>query len=154
MTQTYTVTATVTRQPTPAEYRESLRQGTLAAVPDGIISATIEAPTQQEALEKGKTCIVGCLRRGQEAAGFTCRPASEPRPMTEAELTGKTYTATWIAYHRARRGMTQKQLSEASGVNFRQIQKAEGGESRPGNMTAKNFLAIADALGVDPHALL
>lgn len=51
-------------------------------------------------------------------------------------------------------GMTQKQLSETSGVNIRQIQRVENGESEAENLTAKNLLAIADALGVDPHSLL
>lgn len=50
--------------------------------------------------------------------------------------------------------MTQAQLAEASGVNVRQIQRVESGSSTEGNMTAKNLLAIADALGVDPHILL
>ena len=51
-------------------------------------------------------------------------------------------------------GMTQAQLAEASGVNIRQIQRVESGSSTESNMTAKNLLAMADALGVDPHILL
>lgn len=51
-------------------------------------------------------------------------------------------------------GLTQKQLADLSGVNVRQIQRVEIGEAEAGNLTAKNLLAIADALGVDPHALL
>lgn len=59
-----------------------------------------------------------------------------------------------LKFQRVALGMTQKQLAEASGVNIRQIQRAENGESEAGNLTAKNLLAIADALGVDPHSLL
>lgn len=50
--------------------------------------------------------------------------------------------------------MTQQQLAEKSGVNVRQIQRVESGESLAGNLTAKNLIAIADALGVDPHSLI
>lgn len=51
-------------------------------------------------------------------------------------------------------GITQKQLADASGVNVRQIQRVEIGESEAGNLTAKNLLAIADALGVEPRTLI
>ncbi len=50
--------------------------------------------------------------------------------------------------------MTQQQLADESGVNVRQIQRMESGESLAGNLTAKNLIAIADALGVDPHSLI
>ena len=51
-------------------------------------------------------------------------------------------------------GLTQRQLSELSGVNIRQIQRVESGASQASNLTAKNLIAIADALGVDPHELI
>lgn len=51
-------------------------------------------------------------------------------------------------------GLTQRQLSELSGVNIRQIQRVESGASQASNLTAKNLIAIADALGVDPHKLI
>ena len=44
-------------------------------------------------------------------------------------------------------GMTQKELSERSGVNIRQIQKYESGEYSLDNMTAKTADAISHALG-------
>lgn len=50
--------------------------------------------------------------------------------------------------------MTQQQLADESGVNIRQIQRVESGESLAGNLTARNLIAIADALGVDPHSLI
>lgn len=59
-----------------------------------------------------------------------------------------------LKFQRVALGMTQQQLAEASGVNVRQIRRVESGCSTEGNMTAKNLLAIADALGVDPHTLL
>ena len=51
-------------------------------------------------------------------------------------------------------GLTQQQLAKLSGVNPRQIQRVELGESDAGNLTARNLLAIADALGVDPRELI
>lgn len=51
-------------------------------------------------------------------------------------------------------GLTQQQLADRSGVNIRQIQRVEFGTSDAGNLTARNLLAIADALNVDPHELI
>ena len=59
-----------------------------------------------------------------------------------------------LASVRKSAGMTQAQLARKSGVNIRQIQRVEEGTSEAGNLTAKNLLAIADALGVDPHDLI
>lgn len=59
-----------------------------------------------------------------------------------------------LRYARIAAGLTQQQLADISGVNVRQIRRVEIGEAEAGNLTAKNMLAIADALGVDPHALL
>lgn len=50
--------------------------------------------------------------------------------------------------------MTQANLAEKSGVNIRQIQRVELGEAEAGNLTAKNLIAIADAIGVDPKDLI
>lgn len=55
---------------------------------------------------------------------------------------------------RAAAGLTQKQLAEAASVNIRLVQKIEGGEAEAANLTAKNLLALADALGVDPRSLM
>ena len=43
--------------------------------------------------------------------------------------------------------MTQKELSERSGINIRLIQKYESGEYSLNNMTAKTAYAISHALG-------
>lgn len=51
-------------------------------------------------------------------------------------------------------GITQKQLAEAAGVNIRLVQKVEGGDAEAGNLTARNLLALADALGVEPRELI
>lgn len=61
---------------------------------------------------------------------------------------------TKLEWSRRMANMTQAQLAEASGVNVRQIQRVELGEAEAGNLTAKNLLAIADALGVDARELL
>lgn len=61
---------------------------------------------------------------------------------------------TKLEWSRRMAGMTQAELAEKSGVNIRQIQRVEIGEADPGNLTARNLLAIADALGVDIRGLL
>ena len=61
---------------------------------------------------------------------------------------------TKLEWSRLVAGMTQAQLAEASGVNIRQIQRVELGEAEAGNLTAKNLIAIADALGVDVRDLI
>lgn len=61
---------------------------------------------------------------------------------------------TKLEWARRMAELTQAQLAEASGVNIRQIQRVELGEAEAGNLTARNLLAIADALGVDVRELL
>lgn len=59
-----------------------------------------------------------------------------------------------IREHRKTKHMTLRQLSDLSGVSVTQIQAVETGQSSPGNMAAKNLLAIAAALKSDPYELL
>ncbi|WP_156622053.1 helix-turn-helix domain-containing protein [Flavonifractor plautii] len=61
---------------------------------------------------------------------------------------------TNLEWYRRGAGLSIKELSEASGVNIRQIQRVELGESEAGNLTAKNLLALADVLEIDPHKLI
>lgn len=61
---------------------------------------------------------------------------------------------TKLEWSRRMAELTQAQLAEASGVNIRQIQRVELGEAEAGNLTARNLIAIADALGVDIKGLL
>ena len=61
---------------------------------------------------------------------------------------------TKLEWARQGAGLTQKQLSDAACVNIRLIQKVEGGEAEPGNLTAKNLLSIAKALNVSPYDLI
>ena len=70
--------------------------------------------------------------------GLDCRD----RPITKLE------------WSRRMADMTQAELAQKSGVNIRQIQRVELGEAEAGNLTAKNLLALADALGVDARNLL
>lgn len=59
-----------------------------------------------------------------------------------------------LLYQRSIMGMTQKELSEKSGVNIRQIQRYESGTSGCENMTLKNAIAISDTLACDVRDLL
>lgn len=51
-------------------------------------------------------------------------------------------------------GFTQQSLACACNMQIRQIQRLESGDVLPGDMAAKNLFAVADALGIDPRALL
>lgn len=51
-------------------------------------------------------------------------------------------------------GIDLKTISEVSGVGIRQIQRVMLGETDAGNMTARNLLALADALGVTVRDLI
>ena len=55
---------------------------------------------------------------------------------------------------RTEKNMTQKQLAAGSGVNIRQIQRVENGDSDMSNITLGNAIKLADALGVDVKELL
>lgn len=59
-----------------------------------------------------------------------------------------------IREHRKDQRLTLHQLSGLSGVSVTQIQAVETGKADPGNMSAKNLLAIAKALDTDPYELL
>lgn len=61
---------------------------------------------------------------------------------------------TKLEWSRRMAELTQSELAKKSGVNIRQIQRVELGEAEAGNLTAKNLIAIADALGVDVRELL
>lgn len=59
-----------------------------------------------------------------------------------------------IREHRKANRLTLQQLSDLSGVSVTQIQAAETGRADPGNMSAKNLLAIAKALNTNPYELI
>lgn len=50
--------------------------------------------------------------------------------------------------------LTQNQLADLAGVNARQIQRVESGDSDMSNITLGNAIKLADALGVDVKELL
>lgn len=55
---------------------------------------------------------------------------------------------------RAKADLSQQALADAAGVSISQIQRLESGAAKLENITLKNAVAIADALGVEPRALL
>lgn len=59
-----------------------------------------------------------------------------------------------LEWHRLALAITQQQLADAAGVHISLVRKVEGGDAEPGNLTAKNLLALAEALGVDPKELI
>lgn len=61
---------------------------------------------------------------------------------------------TKLEWSRRMAELTQSELAKKSGVNIRQIQRVELGEAEAGNLTAKNLIALADALDVDVRKLI
>lgn len=59
-----------------------------------------------------------------------------------------------LEWARLAASLGQKELAEKSGVNVRYIQNVELGKSEAGNMTARNMLALADALDVEVRDLI
>ena len=55
---------------------------------------------------------------------------------------------------RAAAGLTQARLAEKSGMNIRQIQRIEKGEIVLENVTLKNAVGLAKALGITAEQLL
>lgn len=51
-------------------------------------------------------------------------------------------------------GLTQRALAEAAGIHISQVNKLESGEIKAGNMTARAFIRLANALDIDPKTLL
>lgn len=54
-----------------------------------------------------------------------------------------------LLYQRSLAGLTQRELSEVSGVNIRQIQRYENDTSDLGNMTLRNAIALSNALNCE-----
>lgn len=50
-------------------------------------------------------------------------------------------------------GLTQKQLADKTGINIRQIQKVEAGDIKLSNLTAGNYIALCQALDLDPNMI-
>lgn len=59
-----------------------------------------------------------------------------------------------VSHYRLKKGITQKKLSELTGINIRQIQKYESGEYAIEKISLKNAILIADALNCDVKNLL
>ena len=147
----YYVMADLRRSP---ETVENLPPVPGAEVYAGKIKAVIEAKDRDEALAVGKTLITGCLKKGIMAYQWTYMPVLDAQKMGDTAIYAQYPTATWLTYYRIKAGLTQKRLADLAGLNIRQVQKIENGETLAGNTTAKNLLALADALGIDPHKLL
>lgn len=55
---------------------------------------------------------------------------------------------------RQAKGLTLKQLAEISGVHYMKIHQIENGKIKPENMTLRNAIKLAEALGCTPDELL
>lgn len=82
-------------------------------------------------------------------AGRIPETLSDPRVIEVAEI---TYSP--LEYWRKTRGMTLKQLSEATGILIKSISRFETGERELKNASAETVLKLAKALGVSVEELL
>ncbi len=55
---------------------------------------------------------------------------------------------------RLAKGLTLKQLAELSGVHYMKIHQIETGKIKPENITLRNAVKLAEALGCTPGELL
>lgn len=149
---TYYVTADLDRAPTEQETKE-------IGVPHakiflGRVKAIICADSIKDACARGSECISGCIKEGRTISNVGCMPVADAKEMGDEKIYKGYPTTTWLLYHRLKAGLTQSELAKKSGVNIRQIQRVELGEAEAGNLTAKNLIALADALNVDVRRLI
>ena len=55
---------------------------------------------------------------------------------------------------REKKGLSQRQLAKKVDMHYMQINKIETGKIKIENISAKNFIALSEALEVDPKELL
>ena len=67
---------------------------------------------------------------------------------------GSDCGSSTLKYYRERKGLTQAQLSEKSGVGLGSIQKYETGERNIKTARACTVLCVAQALGISPYLLM
>lgn len=65
-----------------------------------------------------------------------------------------TNSGSKLARLRVERGLGQRELADASGVNIRQIQGIEAETMKIENVSLKNALRLSEALGVHPRELI
>ncbi len=150
--ETYYVTADIDRAPTAPEAKEI--GVPRARVFAGRVKAIIAAENPKDACERGRECIRGCVKDGRIVSNVGCMPVAAAKSMGDVEIYNRYPTTTWLLYYRLKSGLTQTELAERSGVHRQQIHKIESGEIEPGNMTARNLIALADALGVSAKDLI
>ena len=61
---------------------------------------------------------------------------------------------TKLQIMREKRNLTQKELAEKAGVNFRTFQRYDAADKSLSGAAAATVLKIADALECDPHEIL
>lgn len=145
------VLADLKREPSEAERKAVPVGGQMYA---GKVKTIIEAETWKEAMEEGKKIIAGSLKNGVIPFQWAWKSVKFVEENGESDIYRKYKTITKLTYFRVQSGLTQQKLADSAGVNIRLIQKVEGGEAEAGNLTAKNLLSIAGALGVDAKDII
>lgn len=96
------------------------------------MKAIIEADNWETAMKQGQELIRGCLKKHIVPYQWAWMPVKDAEKMGDTSIYDRYPTATRLTYARVKAGLTQKQLAERSGVNIRQIQRVELGESDAG----------------------
>ena len=88
-----------------------------------------------------------------DAAGNITAPGVDEPIYRVTEAQDAERTETQLSYYRHLQGLTQLQLADASGVCVSTIRKVEGGTTPFENLTVRNALGLAAALGTTVEEL-
>lgn len=123
----------------------------LIELPDGSLYTFLMSPArklaQQDLTQVGQAVDREIYLRSVHASPYE-------GAIEQLQMRAFGFTKSRVAALRHERGLSQQALADAAGMNIRQIQKVESGEYKVENITGKNLLGIADALGVDPRSLI
>lgn len=137
---------TVNRPGSDAIYTEAVYD-----LPDGF-TADVDAYGVMRILDPSGTEATPCLKNST-ARSAVCLVLANGRYITISKAKAPEKHIP-LRDARIAAGLTQQELANLSGVNARQIRRVEIGEAEAGNLTAKNLLAIADALDVEVRELI
>lgn len=91
---------------------------------------------------------------GPDGEWFDIVPTRKGISLTNGEKEIPLLIARTVKELREYVGLTQQELADKSGINIRQIQRAESDPNYVANMSAKNFATLCNVLKANPAELL